>query len=485
MRIFTAGISTETNTFAPWPTGLRGFEEGGLYRGTASSADNGTNGLVARLFKELAALDGHDFVEGLFANAEPSGPTVQHVWEALRDEIVSQVRAEGPFDVILLLLHGAMVATGCDDCEADLITRLRATCGPDTTIGVELDPHCHLGQALVDAADAVILMKEYPHVDYVERARELYGICVGKAQGVVRPVSALFDCRMIGFYPTTGAVMSELLAHLREAERRPGVLSVSFVHGFPWGDNAETGSKMLVITDGDEALAARTAEELGRRIYAQREALLPCMPGIDEALDQAATLPGCVVLADTADNPGGGAPGDNVSLLRAMLARGIQRAALGAIWDPMSALVCAEAGIGASLMLRLGGKCGESSGDPLDLKVTVRAVDPSHFQIGLGGSPESMGLSVWLACDGVDVVVNSVRGQVFSPNAFTGLGIDLRDKRLIAVKSSHHFHARFAPIADTIIPVATPGAIQMNFAEVDYRKRFDLNYFPRVREPLG
>jgi len=485
MRIFTAGISTETNTFAPWPTGLRGFEEGGLYRGTASSADNGTNGGVARLFKGLAALDGHDFVEGLFANAEPSGPTVQHVWKALRDEIVSQVRAEGPFDVILLLLHGAMVATGCDDCEADLVTRLRATCGPDTTIGVELDPHCHLGQALVDAADAVILLKEYPHIDYVERARELYGICVGIAQGRFLPVSALFDCRMIGFYPTTGTVMSELLAKLREAERRPGILSVSFVHGFPWGDNAETGSRMLVIADGDQALAARTAEELGRLIYAQREVLLPRMPGIEEALDKAATIAGCVVLADTADNPGGGAPGDNVSLLRAMLARGIQRAALGAIWDPMSALVCAEAGIGANLMLRLGGKCGESSGDPLDLKVTVRAVDPSHSQLGLGGLPESMGLSVWLACDGVDVVVNSIRGQVFSPDAFTGLGIDLRDKRLIAVKSSHHFHARFAPIADGIIPVATPGAIQMNFADVDYRKRRDLNYFPRVREPLG
>jgi len=484
MRIFVAGISTETNTFAPWPTGLRGFEEGGLYRGTASSADSGTNGLVARRFRELASSDGHDFVEGLFANAEPSGPTVQHVWEGLRDEIVSQARAEGPFDVILLLLHGAMVATGCDDCEADLVTRLRTTCGPETAIGVELDPHCHLSEVLIEAADAVILMKEYPHVDYIERAQELYDICVGKAQGRLQPVSALFDCRMVGFYPTTGTIMGGLLAQLREAERRPGILSVSFVHGFPWGDTAETGSKMLVIADGDASLAADTAEALGRRIYAQREALLPRMPGIGDALDQAAALPGRVVLADTADNPGGGAPGDNVSLLREILAQGTQQVALGAIWDPMSALVCAEAGIDARLMLRLGGKCGESSGDPLDLMVTVRAIAQSHFQRGLGGAPEAMGLSVWLTCDGVDVVVNSIRGQVFSPEAFTGLGIDLRDKRLIAVKSSHHFHAAFAPIADAIIPVATPGAIQMNFAEIDYARRRDLNYFPRVYDPL-
>lgn len=485
MRIFIAGISTETNTFAPWPTGLRGFEEGGLFRGDASRAGEAEDNLVARLYKGLAGDDGHDLVEGLFTTAQPSGPTLQSVWEKLRDEIVDAAREEGPFDVILLLLHGAMVATGYDDCEADLVSRLRQVCGSNTVIGVELDPHCHLSQALVDASDAVILMKEYPHVDCIDRARELYALCLDKALGRTAPVSALFDCRMIGFYPTTSEPMAGLLRRLREAERRPGVLSVSFAHGFPWGDTADTGSKMLVIADGDKALAQRTAEELGRLIYAQREALLPRMPGIEDALDMAAATPGRVVLADTADNAGGGAPGDNASLLRAMLARQVDHAALGAIWDPMSALACAEAGIGAHFMLRLGGKCGEASGAPLDVMVTVRAVRDRHDQHGLGDARQPMGLSVWLECDGIDVVVNSVRTQVFSPDAFTGLGIDLEGKRLIVVKSSQHFHAKFAPISDRIIPVATPGAIQMDFSGIDYRKRRDLNFFPREYDPLG
>lgn len=486
MRIFTAGISTETNTFAPWPTGLRGFQEGGLHRGDASSAGDGAANLVARLYKELASADGHDFAEGVFATAQPSGPALQSVWEGLRDEIVNSASTtKGAFDVILLQLHGAMVATDCDDCEADLVAGLRKACGPDTVIGVELDPHCHLSQDLVDTADAVILMKEYPHTDYVERARELYAICVAKAQGRMHPVSALFDCRMIGFYPTTREPMAGLLCQLREAERRPGVLSVSFVHGFPWGDTSDTGSKMLVIADGDKALALRTAEELGRLVYAQREALLPRMTGMEEALDLAAVSSGRVVLADTADNPGGGAPSDNVSLLRAMLARGMHHAALGAIWDPMSVLTCVEAGVGARFALRLGGKCGEASGNPLDLMVTVRAIREDHDQYGLGSSRQPMGLSVWLECDGIDVVVNSIRTQVFAPDAFTGLGIDLDAKRLIVVKSSQHFHAKFAPIADRIIPVATPGAIQMNFADIDYRKRHDLNFFPREHDPLA
>jgi microcystin degradation protein MlrC len=242
---------------------------------------------------------------------------------------------------------------------------------------------------------------------------------------------------------------------------------------------------MLVIADGDSALAARTAEELGRLIYAQREALLPRMPAIEEALDQALATPGRVVLADTADNAGGGAPSDNVSLLRAMLARGMRQAVLGAVWDPMSAQACAEAGVGARFALRLGGKCGVASGDPLDVVVTVRAIHEQHDQQGLGSARQPMGLSIWLECAGIDVVVNSIRTQVFAPDAFTGLGIRLDDKRLIAVKSNHHFHAKFAPIADRIIAVATPGAIQMNFAEIDYRKRRNLNFFPRASDPLA
>lgn len=485
MRIFTAGISTETNTFAPWPTGLRGFEEGGLFRGNASTGGDGTDSVVARLYRELADSDGHELIEGLFTTAQPSGPTLQSIWESLRDEIVSAVKAQGPFDVILLLLHGAMVATDCDDCEADLVSRLRQVVGKGTVIGVELDPHCHLSQQLVDVADAVILMKEYPHTDYVERARELYAICTDKALGKRQPVSALFDCRMIGFYPTTSGPMVGLLQRLREVEQRPGVLSASFAHGFPWGDTADTGSRMLVIADGNHALAAQVAEELGRAVYAEREALLPRMPGIEEALDQAANTPGRIVLADTADNAGGGAPSDNVSLLRAMLARGLRHAAYGAVWDPMSVQACVEAGVGASFALRLGGKCGEASGDPLDVMVTVRAICSHHDEAGLGGARQPMGLSVWLDCSGIDVVVNSIRTQVFAPDAFTGLGIDLNDKRLIVVKSSHHFHALFAPLADRIISVATPGAIQMNFAHIDYRKRRDLNFYPRVPDPLA
>lgn len=485
MRVFAAGLQSETNTFAPWPTGERAFAEGGMRRGAEVLSGRGSDHQTAQLWRDLCQRDGHEFTPSLFAWAQPSGPIVQSVYEAMRDEILADLRDQGPFDVVLLFLHGAMVSMDCDDCEADLARRVREIVGPDATIGVELDPHCHLTQALVDASDAVVLMKEYPHDDYLERGAELYEICLAKARGAAHPVSALFDCRMVGFYPTTQEPMASLVAGFRAAEQQPGVLSVSFAHGFPWGDTPNTGSRVLVISDGDAALAARLAETIGREVYAAREALLPRFPNIETALDQALKTPGLVVLADTADNAGGGAPGDNTTLLKAMLDRGVTSAALGAIWDPVAALAAADAGVGATLRLRIGGKSGPASAEPLDVVATVRAIVERHSQAGLGTSRSAMGLSVWIEVAGIDVVLISIRTQVFSPDAFTGLGIDLSDKKIVAVKSSQHFQTGFAAIADRIIHVATPGAIQMDFATLDYVKKIDLSYYPRVADPLA
>ncbi|HEY1751802.1 MAG TPA: M81 family metallopeptidase, partial [Caulobacteraceae bacterium] len=476
MRLFAAGLGTETNTFAPWPTGRRGFEEAGVFRGdTAGHGD--VECRVIGAWRERAAADGHAFVEGLVSFAQPSGPTVHSVYAGYRDEILATLTANGPFDVVLLFMHGAMVTTECDDCEGDMIAHVRAVTGAAAVIGVELDPHCHLTAAMTEGADAVVLMKEYPHDDYLPRAAELYDICVGAAAGRVRPVTAVFDCRMVGFYPTTHGPMAELLEAVRAAEARPGVLSISIAHGFPWGDTPDTGTRVLAICDGDPALAAATAAEFGRALYARRDALLPRMPTLEAALDQAVRSNGVAVLADVADNAGGGAPSDNTAFLAAILARGLTDAALGPLWDPVAASFCAEAGVGARLPLRLGGKCGPASGEPLDLVVTVRAVKEAHAQTGLGGADQPMGLSAWIeVAPGVDVVVNSIRGQAFHPDLFTGLGVDLAGKRLIVVKSSQHFETGFAPIADLVLPVATPGTLQMDFAAIDYRKKRDLDF---------
>ena len=116
----------------------------------------------------------------------------------------------------------------------------------------------------------------------------------------------------------------------------------------------------------------------------------------------------------------------------------------------------------------------------------MKAIAPNHAQTGLGGSSDPLGLTVWVQVGrGVDVVISSIRTQGFHADLFTGLGIDLTGRRTVGVKSSHHFHTGFAPIADQIVSVATPDAIGMDFASLAYRRKRDGDFHPRVADPLN
>jgi microcystin degradation protein MlrC len=267
------------------------------------------------------------------------------------------------------------------------------------------------------------------------------------------------------------------------------VLSVSFGHGFPYGDVPEAGARIWVVTDGDEALAARWAATLAREVWDMRDRTRARQLTLDEALDRLQAVrrqtPGAkpVVVADIADNAGGGASGDSSFILRGLLDRRIGNVALGAFWDLGALQICRDAGVGASLNLRVGGKCGPASGDPVDLRVTVRAVREQHTQTVLGVATAPCGPSVWISTeDGIDIVLISSRQQVFATDLFTGLGIDLAAKAAIVVKSSQHFHADFAPWASEVLYVETPGLLRTDFENIPYRRR-DLNFWPRQEDP--
>lgn len=490
-RFFIANLATETNTFAAAPTGLGGFEEYGIFRGDASVRDPEGMGAFLRFLRELIEGDGNAVVESLCALAQPAGRTVGHVYEALRDAILDDLRAAMPVDAVQLLLHGAMAADGYDDCEGDLLARIRSIVGPGVAIGLELDLHCHFTELMQHAADVIIAFKEYPHIDAEPRARELYEILKGLLEGRLRPVTAVHDCKMVGLWHTTREPMASFVQRMQALEQQPGVLSVSLGHGFPWGDVPEAGAKLWVVTDNDAALARTLAEQLGREFWQLREATLSVPLGIDDALDAALDFPrdgapGAggkpLVLADIADNPGGGAAGDSTFILRRLVERQLGNAVVGALWDPGAIHICLSAGVGATLDLRIGGKCGPASGSPLDLCVAVRAIVSEHTQSALG-TRERLGTCVWLeAAHGLHIVLSSIRTQTYGADLFTGMGITLSDKDLIVVKSTQHFHTEFAPLARKVLYVTTPGAMSSDFAAIDYRLR-SLDFWPRVADP--
>lgn len=481
MKLFIAGLATETNSFSPIPTGTLAFEDSQVTRHATAEPPN----LFSAPLHEWRAMGealGWEVHEGFCAFAQPAGPTIRATYEKYRDNILADMAKAKP-DVVLLTMHGAMIADGYDDCEGDLLTRARAQVGPDVVIGLEIDPHNHLTEAMLTAADLIICYKEYPHTDTPDRARELFTLAADTVAGKIKPVMRDYDCRMITMFHTSRAPMRGFVDDMMASEGTGKILSLSLSHGFPWGDCARVGARMLAITDGDADLAAQTAKSYGEKLWSQREAFRPDWPSIPEALDlvdAAAATP--LVLADFADNAGGGAPADSTFVLKEVLTRSMRDIALGIFWDPVLVRMCQDVGVGGTMQVRLGGKVHTTSGDPIDQKVTVRGIREDMHQM-MGETKMPMGTGVWLEHEGVHVILSNLRTQAFHPNAFTDLGLDLAQLRAVVVKSSQHFYAGFAPIAADVHYINGPGAITPDYANIPYTKR-DPNYWPKVENPF-
>ena len=372
MRLFTASLATESNSFSPIPTNRASYEAAFYYPpGQHPDVPRHTTAplYVAR---RRARQEGFELVEGSCFWAEPSGPTKQADYEEMRDEILGELSAAMPVDGVLLGLHGAMIAYGYDDPEGDLIERVRAIVGARVPIAVELDPHCHLTEKRVRLSDIMILYKEYPHTDFVERAEELVTLTLRTIRGEIKPAMSLYDCRMSDLFPTSREPGRSFADKLRTFEGKDGVLSVSLGHSYAQGDVPEHGTRVLVVTDDAKAKGDALARALGEEVRAKRGTWAPAYLGLDEAIDAAYAAPeGPTVVADPSDNAGGGAASDNTNVIRRLLERGLSDACVGPLWDPVAVQFCHAAGVGTTLPLRFGGKTAITSGAPVDAEVTI------------------------------------------------------------------------------------------------------------------
>ncbi|WP_284162735.1 M81 family metallopeptidase [Frigidibacter sp. SD6-1] len=488
MRIFTASLATETNTFSPLPTDRASFEAA-FYAPPGQHPETPTlcsSPMV--VLRRRAAAEGFDLIEGTAAWAEPGGLLQRQAYEALRDEILGQLQAAIPVDGVILGLHGAMVAQGYDDCEGDLLSRVRALVGPGVVIAAELDPHSHLTPARLAAADILAAFLEFPHTDFYERGEHLVDLALRAIRGEIRPAMAAFDCRMIAVLPTSREPMRSFVDRIKALEGQDGILSISVIHGFMAADVPEMGTRILVVADGDAAAAAALAERLGRELFALRHQTIMEIVGVEDGIVQAAgrARPGRpAVIADTWDNPGGGVPGDGTVILRALMARGGLKIGVATIWDPMAVMTAHAAGEGAVINLRFGAKSGPEAGEPIDAPVRVIKVAEEAWQ-SFGPSRVPLGRSAVIRIEGteIDVILNTNRTQTFEPDIFTGLGIDPLAKDVLLVKSTNHFHAGFAPIAAGIIYVSAPSAYPSDPARTVYRK-LTRPIWPRVADPFG
>lgn len=479
MRIATGGISHETSTFAPTPTTLRDFETGlGFYRGDDilthfPGTNNCTGGFIAG-----AKRHGFDLIPLLWTFAYPGGLIAKSDYDTLKAEFLHRLADSLPVDGVLLDLHGAMVVEGIDDGDGDFIAAVRSAVGPGCPIIATFDLHGNHTQQRVDAATALVGFDTYPHVDMAERGEEAADLIVRSIRREVRPVMAFRElplfwsaaCQVTGHPPIDAAFR---LVH--DVEKRPGILAVTLATGFPWADVPQMGASVIVVADGDQVLATTTADEIGAWVWERRDRWHRRPLTCAEAL--AAPVPagtGPILLADMADNTGGGAGGDSTEVLRMFVERDLQDALLLYLVDPDVANQAHAAGAGKRVQVSLGGKSHPLQGAPVPLDAEVVTVSDGKFTYdgpmyaGLAGN---LGPSAWLRQRGVNVVVVSARMQPLDQAFARSLGIDCASMRYIAVKSAVHFRSGFEKIAAAIHNIDARAIHTHDFSRLPYQRR--------------
>lgn len=477
MRLVTGGIMHETHTFASVPTTLECFS---VVRGDELWAYAGTNHSLGGTL-DACRERGIELVPTLFAHAAPGGLVERGAFESLLDELVGRIDAALPADGIVLTLHGAMVADGYPDAEAEIVRRVRAVTGPDLPLAVTLDLHANIGPEMVAGSTVVVGYDTYPHVDAAERAREAVALLAATIEGRIQPALALVKPPLL---PVPQAMYTErppmktLFDRTFTLERAGAALSITIAGGFPYADVPIAGMSVLAITDGDPAGAEQVASELATLAWSLREEFRVQNVPPKEAVARAIAHPeGPVVLVDVGDNIGGGSPGDGTVLLAELLSQGAQDATV-VIADPEAVAAAFAAGVGGIVETSVGGKTDGLHGAPVPIRGRVRLLCDGEF-VHEGpenaGVPACMGSTAVVRVEGINLVLTSRKTAPGDLQQLKSVGIDPARQKIIVVKAAVRWRGGYAPITKHSIDADTPGLGSV-----------DLTRFPfcRLRRPI-
>ncbi|SEE69568.1 M81 family metallopeptidase [Jiangella alba] len=480
MRLAMVGFGHEANTFAPSAATLAAWERAGILEGDAiRQRHERSESILAGYFAYAAEDPAVEVVPLVYSWITPTGASTAEAFEHLSGLMLARLREQGPWDGVLLPQHGAAVADGHPDADGEFLRRVRAAVGPDVPIGVTLDLHANVSRQLVEHADVITVYQTNPHVDAREQGLACARLLGRAIRGEIRPVMALAELPLAAGILRMGTghePMSELLAAAREHERRPGVLSVSLVEGFPYADVAEMGMSVIAVADADPALAADAARSVAAATWERRDGFVGAAPGTDEAMRRAGAADGGpVVVLDMGDNVGGGSPGDSTHLLHAARRLGVTGVAQ-CVYDPAVALSCAAAGVGARVDLTVGGKVDDRHGIPFPIRGEVIAVTDGRFEDPSathgGARVFDLGTSAGVRTDdGFLLALHSRPEGTWSRMQFSTLGIDPAGVPIVVAKGVHAPRAAFEPIASQLIWADTPGSTSADVSAFDFRHR--------------
>ena len=480
-RVAVGGILTECNDFGGQPIDVAAFERFELRYGDDVLGVAG--GVMGGMLEVLAERDAVP-APLLFASTSPGGPLTDECYETLRRDLLAALKAVLPVDAVLLALHGAAVSESVHDIEGDLLAAARALAGPGVPIVATLDLHAHVTEAMVTNADGLVAWETYPHRDSYTTGRRGAALLVDAAVGAARPAMVMAKVPVL-----TGAVhgstegdgpFADMMRKAKALEERPDVLSTSMFLVHPFIDRPGMGSGGLVITDGDPEAARAAVVALAEEYWRRRHEFEPDMSSPAEAVRQGLAIDDRpIVLMETADACGGGAAGDSVACIAALLQHAPDAASVAPVVDPAAAAQCHAAGIGAEVTVPLGHQLDPRWGEPITVTGTVEALTDGNFVYEGGiweGVIGEMGPTAVLRSGGLRIVIATHPTYEWTGEQYRSVGVDIQSPKFAVVKNPMNYRMVY-PDAPAVIVIDSPGPTPASVRSLPF-ERMQRPFFP-------
>lgn len=487
MRIAIIHVAQETNDFNPVLTTMADYEAFGIYEGAAMIEELRGLGQVGGAIKaiEASGLD-IEIVPIIRSWSVPGGRISRAAFDYFHDKIRTGLEAAlagGKLDGLALQLHGACAAEGIDDVEGEQAALCRAILGPNVPIVLGLDHHANVTQKLIDSCDAIVGHRTQPHDTFdtgVIGAELLLKIISNK----LKPTTAWRKIPLVSHqeqFLTAKGPMKVWFDRARAMEADPRVLQASNYPMQPWLDVTEGGWSTIVVTDNNQALAEKLADELADLCWSLRDAFqVREAVSVDDAVRMADAEPnGIVVISDTGDTVFGGSAGDSNLILEAMIRLKIKNKALVPLISPGAAKTLTEAGVGATVTLMLGGDAATEFFTPLEVTGVVSTLGGGVIRITDGHQNEvDLGQAVIFDVGPITLMITELRGLAGNlPQLYEAMGVNPRDYHMAVLKTASNFQY-FAPITSRVVRADTRGPGQSDVFTLPWKR------IPRPMYPL-
>ena len=410
-----------------------------------------------------------------------AGRMIRADFDRLVTRIVEGLAAARP-EAVLLALHGAQCVEREDDAEGHLLARVRAALGPDVPVVVTLDLHANVTRRMVENAAAIVGYHTYPHIDMFEIGRKAARLGLRIVSGEVKPAMAMRKIPMITNaenMQTTHGPFHRLIERAKALEASGKAEAVSVFGVQPWLDIHEMGNAVVVVTDAKANAAGRHADALAARFWKKREEFRVRLTPVDEAIRQAlAVKGGPVVFAESSDSTGSGSPGDStgvlIPLLDAQLSAKLDEPAAIFLVDPEAVALAVEAGIGATVTMKIGGKFDRRNSKPVETTGHVRLISDGRWTARARGYNPGietcMGRAVVFEVGRIRILIAERSAMTVDPELFRSHGIEPLYMKIVVVKSPNGFRAAYEPLAKAVFLVDTPGVSTANLSTLPWKR---------------